>query len=108
MPVIESVTPAPVVTFNPVIEYVSEDADHAVPSLEAGDGAPAPAGDCAASFPAPAVSIHHTKKQIFAEETSQDFVSTPVCAGDTGFDTRWTRQCEVLRVGDRQNEGRRR
>ena len=98
-PVIESVTPAPVVTFNPVIEYVSEDAVHAVSNLEAGDTAAAPAAACAVSSRAPAV------QQKVAEETTQDLVATPVCAGDTGFDTRWERQCEVLRVGDRHYEG---
>ena len=105
IPVIESVTPAPVVTFNPVVEYVSEDAAHAVPTLVAGDAAPAPACACAASSSAPTVPIPHIQEQIGAEETTQDFVSTPVCAGDTGFDTRWERQCEVLRVGDRHYEG---
>ena len=58
IPVIESVTPAPVVTFNPVIEYVSEDAAHAVPTLVTGYAAPAPVGACAATSPAPAVPIH--------------------------------------------------
>ena len=92
IPVIESVTPALVVTFNPVIEYVSEDASHAVPTLVAGHAAPAPAGACAAPSSAPAVPIPHIQEQIVAEETTQDFVSTSVCAGDTGIDTRWTRQ----------------
>ena len=55
-PVIESVTPAPVFTFNPVIEYVS--------TLMAGDAAV-----CAVSSPAAAV------QQIVAEETTQDLVA---------------------------------
>ena len=55
--------------------------------------AAAPAGVCAVSTPAPAV------QQIFAEKTTQDLVAPPVCA------TRWERQCEVLRVGDRHHEG---
>lgn len=42
--------------------------------------------------------IPHTQEQIVAEETTQDFFSMPVCAGDTGFETRWARQCEVFRV----------
>ena len=88
-----------------MIEYVSEDAAHAVPTLVAGYAAPAPAGACAASSRAPAVPIPHIKEQIVAKETTQDFVYTPFCAGDTGFDTRWERQCEVLRVGDRHYEG---
>ena len=83
IPVIESVTPAPVVAFNPVIEYVSEDAAHAVSTLVAWDTAAARAGACAVSSPTPAV------QQIVAEETTQDLVATPVCAGDIGFDTRW-------------------
>merc|ERR1712136_300562 len=95
IPVIESVMPAPVVAFNPVIEYVSEDVARAVPTLVDGDAAAALAGACAVSSPAPAV------QQIVAEERTQDFVSTPV---DTGFHTRWERQCEVLRVGDRHDE----
>ena len=80
IPVIEGVTPAPVVTFHPVIEYVSEDAAQAAPTFEAGY---TPAGACAAPSPAPAVPIPHIQEQIVAEETTQDFVSTPVCAGDT-------------------------
>jgi len=44
-------------------------------------------------------------QQIVAEETTQNITSSAVCAGDTGFDTRWERQCEVLRVGDCHYEG---
>ena len=47
IPVIESVTPAPVVTFNPVIEYVNENVT------------PAPAGACAAPTPTPARDVTH-------------------------------------------------
>ena len=47
IPVIESVTPAPVVTFNPVIEYVNEYVT------------PAPAGACAAPTPTPARDVTH-------------------------------------------------
>ena len=96
---IESVTPAPVVTFHPVIECVPEDAAHAVSTLVTGYTAAAPAGACAVSSPTPAV------RQIVAVETTQDLVATPVCAGDIGFDTRWEQQFEVLRVGDRHYEG---
>ena len=99
IPVIESVTPALVVTFNPVFEYVSEDAAHAVSTLVAGDTAAAPASARAVSSPSLAV------QQIIAEETTQDLVATPVCAGDIGSDTRWEQQCEVLRVGDWHYEG---
>ena len=76
IPVIESVTPAPVVTCNPVIEYVPEcrprvqqhtvvhfmeqfDAAHAAPALVTEHAAPARAGACAAPFPALAVQIPH-------------------------------------------------
>ena len=31
--------------------------------------------------------------------------STPVCVGDTGFDTWWSHHCEVIRIGDRHFEG---
>ena len=99
IPVIESVTPALVVTFKPVIEYVPEDAAHAVSTLVAGDTAAAPFGACAVSSPTLDV------QQIVAEEMTQDLVATPVRAGDMGFDTRWEQQCEVLRVGDRHSEG---
>ena len=53
IPAIESATPAPVVTFNPLIEYVSEDAAHAMSTLVAGDTAAAPANACAVSSRAP-------------------------------------------------------
>ena len=57
-PLIESVTPAPLVTRNPVI--VSEDA--AVPTHVARYAAPAPA-----------VPIPHIQEEIVAEETTQVF-----------------------------------
>ena len=77
---------------------MSDDAAHAVRTLVA-DTAAAPVGACAVSSPTSAV------QQIVAEETTQNITNTPVCAGDTGFDTWWERQSEVLRVGDRHHEG---
>ena len=47
----------------------------------------------------------YAAEQIVAGEVTQNTVRAPVCVGNTGFCTWWTRQCEVLRVGDRQNEG---
>ena len=88
-----------------MIQYVSEGAAHAVLTLVAGYAAPALAGACAASSRAPAVPIPHIQEEIVPEETTEDFVPTPVFAGDTSFDTRWERQGEVLRVGDRHHEG---
>ena len=46
-------------------------------ALVAGDTAAAPAGACTVSSPTPAAV-----QQIIAEETTQDLVDTPVCAGD--------------------------
>ena len=47
----------------------------------------------------------HAAEQIVAREVTQNTVCAPVCVGDTGFNTGWACQCEVLRVGDRQYEG---
>ena len=93
IPVIERVTLAPVVTFTPLIEYVSEDA--------CGWGHSCSTWRCPVQclLPTPAV------QQIVAEESIQDLVAAPVCAGDIGFDTCWEQQCEVLRVSDRRHEG---
>ena len=73
--------------------------------------APAPAGACAAPSPALAVPIPHIQEQIVAKETTREFVSMPVCAGDTGFDTRWRMrqyegQLHVLHAGENPDDFR--
>ena len=49
--------------------------------------------------------IPHIHEQIVTGEVIWNKVRAPVCVGDTGFDTRWARQCEVVRVGNRHYEG---
>ena len=90
-PVIEHITPAPSVT-------------HVTPSeqFSPADYMTAVATGVSLDFTGlmnPQCAITTLEEQIVATEVTQDIVSTPVCAGDTGFDTRWARECEVLRVG---------
>ena len=67
IPVIESVTPAPVVTFNPVIDYVTEYVT------------PAPAGACAAPTPTPARDVTHA---TLAHEVEMVACEPPVKKND--------------------------
>ena len=84
-PVIDHIAPAPAETYvvqAPVNEY-------SAPAPAVTNAAPAPGLESVA--PAPAVTF----------VAPIDESSTPLCVGDTGFDTWWGRHCEVIRVGDR-------
>ena len=82
VPVVESLAPAPVVTYD----------------------APAPVDEDVA--PAPDARFNRIVEQLTymlsCTEVTKNALSTPVCVGDTGFNTRRACQCEVVRVGDRQ------
>ena len=80
-PVIEHITPAPPVTHVSFSEQFS------------------------LAYTMTAVATGVSSDTTVAREVTQNIVSTPVCAGDRDFATRWARQCEVLRVGDRHYEG---
>ena len=111
-------TPAPVidqVTPSPVIEHIAPapSVTHVTPSQQlppaftmtaVAIGVNLDTTGFLGEFAAP-VYNQIGQEQIVAEETTQSVVSSPVCAGDTGFDTLWGRHCEVVRVGDRHCEG---
>ena len=96
-PVTEHITPAPSVTHVTPSEQFSP--AYTITGVPTGDSLDS------TGLVNPQCAITTVEKQIVAREMTQNIVSTPVCAGDTGFDTRWARRCEVLRVGDRHNEG---
>ena len=59
----------------------------------------------------PAPAMYYTALALvvgYIAPAPADTSSTPVCVGDTGFDTSWSRHCrhcEVFRIGDRDYEG---
>ena len=75
--------------------------------------APAPVVDHAALAPvveniAPTTAVTYAALAPVVEQIAPAPAvtsSTPVCVGDTGFDTWWAQHCEVIRTSDRHDEG---